>query len=277
MVVYILGSAVPTTTKERCPAIPQSGEDRVCAKSNRSSRHSSSMGEAQIGARHPVGYHREFKNLPLYCQVTSNDMYATMLAWPAPGDDDAAVQLSSICPAMPKVRLSSKRCCAILAHAEILDSTSRSTASSQLDWFARRQSFTRASSNLTSKVFLLDRLTGASTEPCRLNFDSPRRDKNRVYNILDGLAETENILHRDIDPETGFVLTPDLFVLHPHLASQPLLTDPLTQQKMGPNYSLIHVPTCPHSNSQDPFIERSESQTFATPEEDQKGDGEGRY
>lgn len=33
-----------------------------------------------------------------------------------------------------------------------------------------------------------------------------------VYNILDGTAEAENVLHRDDDPETGFVLTPDLCV-----------------------------------------------------------------
>lgn len=33
-----------------------------------------------------------------------------------------------------------------------------------------------------------------------------------VYNILDGTAEAENVLYRDDDPETGFVLTPDLCV-----------------------------------------------------------------
>jgi len=34
-----------------------------------------------------------------------------------------------------------------------------------------------------------------------------------VYNILDGSAESENVLYRDDDPETGFVLTPDLCAL----------------------------------------------------------------
>lgn len=36
-----------------------------------------------------------------------------------------------------------------------------------------------------------------------------------VYNILDGTAEAENVLHRDDDVETGFVLTPDLCVYAP--------------------------------------------------------------
>ena len=32
----------------------------------------------------------------------------------------------------------------------------------------------------------------------------------RVYNILDGLKEVERVVHVDNDPETGFVLVPDL-------------------------------------------------------------------
>lgn len=32
----------------------------------------------------------------------------------------------------------------------------------------------------------------------------------RVYNILDGLKEVERVVHVDKDPETGFVLVPDL-------------------------------------------------------------------
>lgn len=40
-----------------------------------------------------------------------------------------------------------------------------------------------------------------------------------VYNILDGTAEAENVIHRNDDPETGFVLTPDLYVRF--FASQP--------------------------------------------------------
>jgi len=30
-----------------------------------------------------------------------------------------------------------------------------------------------------------------------------------VYNILDGLKETENILFRHNDPDTGFIVLPD--------------------------------------------------------------------
>lgn len=38
----------------------------------------------------------------------------------------------------------------------------------------------------------------------------PASSMSWVYNILDGTAEAENVLFRDDDPETGFVLTPDL-------------------------------------------------------------------
>ena len=41
---------------------------------------------------------------------------------------------------------------------------------------------------------------------------SPIDRVDRVYNILDGTSEAENVLFRDTDPETGFVLTPDLQV-----------------------------------------------------------------
>jgi hypothetical protein len=33
---------------------------------------------------------------------------------------------------------------------------------------------------------------------------------DRVYNILDGVKEAERVVHLDKDPETGFVLVPDL-------------------------------------------------------------------
>ena len=36
------------------------------------------------------------------------------------------------------------------------------------------------------------------------------RADDRVYNILDGIKETERVVHLDKDPETGFVLVPDL-------------------------------------------------------------------
>jgi m7GpppX diphosphatase len=34
--------------------------------------------------------------------------------------------------------------------------------------------------------------------------------ESRVYNILDGVKEAERVVHLDKDPETGFVLVPDL-------------------------------------------------------------------
>jgi hypothetical protein len=36
------------------------------------------------------------------------------------------------------------------------------------------------------------------------------RTDGRVYNILDGVKEAERVVHLDKDPETGFVLVPDL-------------------------------------------------------------------
>lgn len=37
----------------------------------------------------------------------------------------------------------------------------------------------------------------------------PRSRIQWVYNILDGLKETENILFRHSDPDTGFIVLPD--------------------------------------------------------------------
>jgi hypothetical protein len=34
--------------------------------------------------------------------------------------------------------------------------------------------------------------------------------ESRVYNILDGVKEADRVVHLDKDPETGFVLVPDL-------------------------------------------------------------------
>lgn len=38
----------------------------------------------------------------------------------------------------------------------------------------------------------------------------PPKTVSWVYNILEGTSEAENVIHRDEDPESGFVLTPDL-------------------------------------------------------------------
>lgn len=34
----------------------------------------------------------------------------------------------------------------------------------------------------------------------------------RVYRILDGTAEAESVVYRDNDPDSGFIMTPDLYV-----------------------------------------------------------------
>jgi hypothetical protein len=45
-----------------------------------------------------------------------------------------------------------------------------------------------------------------------LLFDTAKvlKADGRVYNILDGIKEAERVVHLDKDPETGFVLVPDL-------------------------------------------------------------------
>ena len=39
---------------------------------------------------------------------------------------------------------------------------------------------------------------------------------NRVYNILSHKTESENIIYEDGDPETGFLILPDLCVTAHH-------------------------------------------------------------
>lgn len=69
-----------------------------------------------------------------------------------------------------------------------------------------------------------------------------------VYNILDGTAEAENVLFRDDDPETGFVLTPDLCALFVSLLLhlyREILTPTLTAQQMGSENHVGDVPPRP--------------------------------
>ncbi|GAA6003012.1 hypothetical protein JCM10207_001944 [Rhodosporidiobolus poonsookiae] len=103
--------------------------------------------------------------------VTCNDIYSTSLAWFAPGREIADIQLSSICPATEK----------------------------HIKKYSVQQS-------------RLVRETPALYETVvRPYIDSiPPATISWVYNILEGTAEAENVLFRDDDPETGFVLTPDL-------------------------------------------------------------------
>lgn len=78
-----------------------------------------------------------------------------------------------------------------------------------------------------------------------------------MYNILEGTAEAENVLFRDDDAETGFVLTPDLCV--PPLR---LFLTPLTQfildlerhiQQMGSKNPLSALPPRPSPGPFPPF------------------------
>ncbi|GAA5911900.1 hypothetical protein JCM5296_006639 [Sporobolomyces johnsonii] len=103
--------------------------------------------------------------------VTCNDIYSTSLAWFAPGRSNADIQLSSICPATEK----------------------------HIRKYSQQESrLLRETPELYEQVVkpYID-----SLEPKSISW---------VYNILEGMAEAENVLLRDDDPETGFVLTPDL-------------------------------------------------------------------
>ncbi|GAA5923894.1 hypothetical protein JCM3775_005541 [Rhodotorula graminis] len=103
--------------------------------------------------------------------VTTNDVYSTSLAWFAPGRSTADVQLSSICPATDK-------------HVK--------------KYSVQESRLVRETPDLYERVVkpYMDSL--------------PLSTVGWVYNILDGVAEADNVLYRDDDPETGFVLTPDL-------------------------------------------------------------------
>ncbi|GAA5844423.1 hypothetical protein JCM9279_006296 [Rhodotorula babjevae] len=103
--------------------------------------------------------------------VTTNDIYSTSLAWFAPGRSTADVQLSSICPATDKH----------IKKYSVQDSR-----------------LVRETPDLYERV----------VKPYINSL--PLSTVGWVYNILDGTAESENVLYRDDDPETGFVLTPDL-------------------------------------------------------------------
>ncbi|GAA5873385.1 hypothetical protein JCM3774_000769 [Rhodotorula dairenensis] len=103
--------------------------------------------------------------------VTANDIYSTSLAWFAAGRSVADVQISSICPATEK-------------HIK--------------KYSVQVSRLVRETPEVYENVVkpYIDSLAPSSI--------------SWVYNILDGTAEAENVLHRDDDPETGFVLTPDL-------------------------------------------------------------------
>ncbi|ORY87410.1 HIT-like domain-containing protein [Leucosporidium creatinivorum] len=104
--------------------------------------------------------------------VLSNDIYSTLLGWYAPAARKSAdIQISSICPATEKhIKKYSQQVSRIV----------------------------RESPALFKSV----------VEPYIASV--PAKSVSWVYNILDGTSEAENVILRDEDPESGFVLTPDL-------------------------------------------------------------------
>ncbi|BGP40792.1 hypothetical protein JCM10449v2_004757 [Rhodotorula kratochvilovae] len=103
--------------------------------------------------------------------VTTNDIYSTSLAWFASGRSTADVQLSSICPATEK-------------HIK--------------KYSVQEQRLVRETPEVYERI----------VKPYINSL--PLSTVGWVYNILEGTAEAENVLYRDDDPDTGFVLTPDL-------------------------------------------------------------------
>lgn len=104
--------------------------------------------------------------------VTSNDIYSTILAWYAPGGKRGAdLQFTSICPATEK-------------HIK--------------KYSGQESRFVRETPTLYKTV----------VEPYISSL--PASQISWVYNILDGISEAENVIHNDLDPENGFVVTPDL-------------------------------------------------------------------
>ncbi|GAA5934726.1 uncharacterized protein JCM15063_003052 [Sporobolomyces koalae] len=151
LVVFLLGSAVPEGGSIRAPAILKIEKTPYLP------------GEAVSLASTDAWSRLETK--------TCNDIYATSLAWFAPGREHADVQLTSICPATEK-------------HI--------------LKYSIQESRIVRETPELYQSIVkpYID-----SIPPATINW---------VYGILDGTAEAENVLYRDDDPKTGFVLTPDL-------------------------------------------------------------------
>ncbi|KAL8292336.1 hypothetical protein RQP46_001802 [Phenoliferia psychrophenolica] len=150
LVLYLLGTAIPPATGERCAAILKFEKTPYGSEPE------------QIAALSRLSSWSKFET------VTSNDIYATILAWNAPGKETPDVQLSSICPATEK-------------HIK-----KYSVQSSQV---------VRETPELCRTV----------VEPYIQAL--PAGQTSWVYNILDGTSEAENVMYRDTDPETGFSLT----------------------------------------------------------------------
>ncbi|SCZ89640.1 BZ3500_MvSof-1268-A1-R1_Chr9g10512 [Microbotryum saponariae] len=109
--------------------------------------------------------------------VTCNSIYGTFSSWFAPGRASPDAQITSICPASEK-------------HIR------------------------KYSQQMTRIVRETPELYEAVVEPYINSLDP--NQISWVYNILNGTSEAEHVILRDEDPETGFVLTPDLYVVGAH-------------------------------------------------------------
>lgn len=122
--------------------------------------------------------------------MLDNDIYSTILGWYAPtARQSADVQISGICPATEKVRL--------------LRFIHRDPAHS-----LPQQHIKKYSQQVSRIVRETPSLYQEVVEPYMASV--PASSTSWVYNILDGKSEAENVIFRDDDPDTGFVLTPDL-------------------------------------------------------------------
>lgn len=124
--------------------------------------------------------------------MLQNDVYSTLLAWYAPtATMSAHVQISGICPATEKVRRPPWE-----------------RASKKKPDTVVKQHIKKYSQQESRLVRETPELYQTVVEP--YNKSVPPASMSWVYNILEGKSEAENVIHRDEDPETGFVLTPDL-------------------------------------------------------------------
>lgn len=121
-------------------------------------------------------------------------MYSTLLGWYAPSATKSAdVQISGICPATEKVR-KDHRAARIVTEIQF----ARSLTQHIKKYSQQNSRLVRETPEIYQQV----------VEPYIASV--PPDSMSWVYNILEGISEAENVVYRDEDPETGFVLTPDL-------------------------------------------------------------------
>ncbi|KAK4057250.1 hypothetical protein OIO90_001747 [Microbotryomycetes sp. JL221] len=152
LVAYILGTACPSSSQQRAPAILK-------------------LEKRPFDARE-LEQVASLDNWKRLNAVLENDIYSTLVGQYAPVTwTEPNAQISTICPATEKhIRKYSKQVSRVVRETpqlfrDIIEPYIQSLPSSQVSW---------------------------------------------VYNILDGTKEADNVILRDEDPESGFVLTPDL-------------------------------------------------------------------